>query len=967
MPVLIPGLLDDEAGGVFPDQQLEHTAEAAFGADLTTAPSTWAWTGLTCEHPSIGGHIISRLTGDPITIKQGVTVGAGQASTTTATLRLFNHDGALTPLLPSSPHYPYVDAGTPIRLRQRHDTTVFTDTFNRTVSGGWGVNAGVAWNNAGTAVNWSVNGTAGLCAMTTANGFYTNRNMTKAVNSDIVFDIQTPQTATGGGLFGGPRFRVQADNQSYYWLACEFMTTGGIRLILYRFLTGQASANLQQTIVAGLTYTPGQPVRGHLRVEGGHIRARAWLPAGVEPSTWAIDRTDHAIARAGYLGWVWWRAAANTNTSLSLQADNITHTHLPYDLLEGYIADVRPTFNPGANGLTWSTVQIDVGGIGSLSEKLDAPAWSPMRRSIQTATETPLAYWPLEDTEGATFGVSAFPGGTPMQVTGPAVFAFSGGTPADVFQSRTGSRPMVSLAAGARLSGIVPLSAVQTEWAVSFIAEFYAPGITPVTDLRVAQWDCQSGTFKRWAFIALAAGGYVVRAYSIDGTSVDVVTFPAVTYFGLNLTITVEAQQSGGNVSAEFFIDDFSMASGSTPGTLGAVNRVTLNPDRTNTTGSTNPYGIRFVAGHVRVVDETNVIDTPYYTPPELPSRVSADYAWYLEPAHRRIKRLCDEERVPIALMGNQGADGMTQLNAQQDGSFTALVVAAAEAESGGLLYEAGFGYAYLPRAQRYNRPVALTIDLTSYKRSRDTGQEDILVPELDSRAANYWTVERTLGAEGSFAAPAGFRARRGTIGEKITLDVLRDEDTVQHAAWRVNRAYNARDAHYPSMPIDLAANPDLIGDWLAVTIGSRIARTGQPSIAGLGVIDQTVDQITTTVSPTTWQVQVQASPAKVWDVAIAGDASLGKADTDSSTFRAATSTATTLLIDVLAGPRWTTDPAEMPIYVTLATGEQVRIDAITGTSNPQTATVVRGMNGIQKTVPASTGFWLTSPARAAL
>ncbi len=183
----------------------------------------------------------------------------------------------------------------------------------------------------------------------------------------------------------------------------------------------------------------------------------------------------------------------------------------------------------------------------------------------------------------------------------------------------------------------------------------------------------------------------------------------------------------------------------------------------------------------------------------------------------------------------------------------------------------------------------------------------------------------------------------------------------------RVNRSYAAKEAIYPSISIDLGANPDLIDAWLACDIGSRIARTNQPSIAGLGVIDQTVDGITETISPTSWTAEVAASPAKVWDVAVADDAVMGKADTTSSTFRAASSSATSLLIDVLEGPRWTTDPAQFPIYVSLATGEDIRIDSISGTSNPQTAAVVRFVGGRSAAIPADTAFSLTRPARAAL
>ncbi len=256
---------------------------------------------------------------------------------------------------------------------------------------------------------------------------------------------------------------------------------------------------------------------------------------------------------------------------------------------------------------------------------------------------------------------------------------------------------------------------------------------------------------------------------------------------------------------------------------------------------------------------------------------------------------------------------------------------------------------------------------MATYRQSGADNPADVLVPSLDARGANYWTVQRENGAEGTYAASEAYRTQRGTVAESITLDVLYDTDTAIHAAWRTHLDVDGRAARYPEIPVDLVANPGLIDKWLSLNVGARVLRTNQPTIAGIGTIDQSVDGITETISPTIWSGVLAASPGEVWDVAITDDASMGKADTDSSTFRVATATATTLLIDVLKGPRWTTDPAEMPLFVTAATGEDLRIDSITGTSNPQTATVVRSVNGLVKAIPANTAFSLTHPAIAAL
>ncbi len=971
MPVLIPNLITTPtpAGtSTFPETPLELTAQAAFGADLTAHPDTWTWTDLTVEHPTIPGQTINRLTADPITIRRGVTVGARTTATTTGSLRLFNYDGEWTPHLASSPRYPHIDAGTPIRVRQRHDTRLFADDFSRTVAAGsWGTaTSGQAWQTPGAPTQWSVSGGQGRIALAAPNDFYGIRSTQQVHNVDAVADITTSATSTGTSVFAGLRLRTQPTVTGYYWVYVEFQTSSNVLVGAYRF-NSDGSSTFLGSVSAGTTYTAGQPIRLRVRHDGNRIQAKAWPPSGTEPGSWALNVTDQAITTPGAVGFTAWRVIGNTNPgTVTITVDNLTVTHLPYDRLAGYIADVRPTYQPYAGGQTWSTVQVDVGGIGSRLEKREAPAWSPMRRSVQNATETPIGYWPLEDDEGSTFGVSAFPAGPPMTVTGPAVFSFSAGTPTEQYLSKYGTKPMVSIAAGVRLSAVVPQSAVTDEWAVSFIGEFFAPTIGGgVTALRVVSWETPSSLWNRWALIAPSSGGYIVRAYNdAEGLTADAVTTGSASY--TRPTYTVEARQSGGNIAVELFANDVSIGAGSIAGTMAAVTRITLNPDRTNTTASTDPYGIKFIVGHVRVVDEVSVKDTPYYTVPETSVIVTASNAWYKEPAHRRVERLCAEERVPFTLVGSPGVPGSTLLNAQQDGAFVQLVTDAAEAESGGMLYEHYFGYAYLPRAGRYNRNPDMVIDMGVYARSGSTGQGDVLSPELDSRATNVWTITRTGGVSGMWAADPAYRARRGTIAEERTLDLLTDAMVTDHAAWRVHLGVDGQGAKYPSAPVDLAANPALIDSYLRVDIGSRIQRTNQPTIAGIGTIDQVVEGMTETLTPTGWEATVDATPAQVWDVGVWDDTASRYAPSTTTLTTASLSTSATSF--TMSGEPWQTG-AYSPALLLQIGYEHIAVSNISGSGNgPYTCTVSqRAVNGRTSTHTAGAAVTLANPTRWAL
>jgi hypothetical protein len=935
----------------FPDELIELTAEISPGADLTADPTTWLWTPLGLDTVLV----VPRLLDTPITHQHGTAVGASSSQTMSASIQCLNNDGWLTPELATSPWWPYVDAGTPIRLRMRTRTTPhFTDLFTRTVAGNWGTTTtgGYTWIP-GTVVAYDTNGSSATIS-------YPSRSSTTRIikvaaplrDVDVVFDCSINAVQTGLASVIGPSLR-EITGVEYVWPEIEF-GLGGIIQCTVREALGGVLTGLAQVTQPGLAYTAGTVIRSRHQLVGNRVRVKAWLASGTEPAAWTVDIPVNVTAANDFTGIRSVVNTPNTNTlPVVFTLDNLTVSQPPYDRVEGYIADVKPTFNPQSGGTTWSTVTIDIGGIGSRLEKNQSPSYSPVRRSVQLSYPPPIAYWPCEDAEGALSAASAFPQQPAMQVTGPAVFAFASDTPTDLYLSRFGTKPMVSLAAGAKLTGVVPLSTVQTEWAVSCIAEFYVPGI-PATFMRILAWETAGSALNRWAIVGTDVG-YMVRAYNdAAGTATDVAVYAGV-FIG-QFTLTCEVVQNGANIDVQLRANDNLLASGSIAGTLRAVSsRIFANPDQSNTTASVDPHGIKFVVGHIRVLDNVAVRDLPFYVDPDTGYAPGADTAWYLESAHRRINRLCDEERVPFGWVGTPLGAALTLLNAQRDGGFTDLITQAADSESGGLLYEAHFGYEYLPRSQRYNQAAALTIDMAGYKYSDDTDPAVVLVPQLDSRATNYWTISRTNGSSGSYAAPAAYRLRRGTIAEERILDVLTDDVLVDHAGWRTHINVDGQGARYPAVPVDLAANPELIEAFLAVGIGSRVQRLNQPTVAGYGTIDQVVEGISETISPTSWQATLTCAPGDVWDVAVFDD-TVRRQDSFSTVTNASYAAGVTTIVvkTTNVGDLWstTTEP-----YDCLCAGVRFTVTsmgAATGTGPYlQTATVVRGVGGVDKLLPA--------------
>ena len=169
------------------------------------------------------------------------------------------------------------------------------------------------------------------------------------------------------------------------------------------------------------------------------------------------------------------------------------------------------------------------------------------------------------------------------------------------------------------------------------------------------------------------------------------------------------------------------------------------------------------------------------------------------------------------------------------------------------------------------------------------------------------------------------------------------------------------------SFPIDLAANPELVDGWLSCGVGSRIVRSNPPAQYGGGPLDTLVEGWTETIGPRSWMVQVTPSPAAPWRVGV-WNGSTTRYDTNGSQLdQAATATATTLRVRTTSGPTWTTNPAALPLDLSVG-GERVRVTAIgTASGGVQTMTVTRAINGVTKAHAAGAVVRLWQPVSYAL
>jgi hypothetical protein len=277
-------------------------------------------------------------------------------------------------------------------------------------------------------------------------------------------------------------------------------------------------------------------------------------------------------------------------------------------------------------------------------------------------------------------------------------------------------------------------------------------------------------------------------------------------------------------------------------------------------------------------------ISHPYVTPETAANDedLQAQLAWLLaagqgyagERACDRIRRLANEENVPVVIVGD---DGDSEPMGPQPIDRFLTILRDVEAVDGGVLYERRDArLAYQARAGRYNATPALIMDYAAGH----------VAPPLEPNDDDRYTLnEYTASRDGGSSARVLDAAHRDAVGEYAdgnTLNVAADAQLVHQAGWRVHRG-TADDLRYPVVVPNLNGMPALIPDWAALDIGlaASIANPGRdlPS----GQIDMIVEGYGEVIDTVSWTAAPNCSPGKPWQVVVLGHDTLGRADTAGS------------------------------------------------------------------------------------
>jgi len=282
--------------------------------------------------------------------------------------------------------------------------TTGTDTFERTVSSGWGPSVdGRSW----TTTAPSSTSVAGGSARVASNpGTQTTQTLSGGMPQDAtVSALLWPESRTSTG--NGPTISLvgRSEGKSSYQARVRF-GTAGVNLWISRMdARGAESVLVSTKPIASLA--AGQKVRAEFSVSGQSpvvLKARVWIDGTAQPTSWQQTISDSSDARVRAAG----SAAVSTHLSsgspaMAVRVDDVSVRAITTASTPTPTATPQPTATP-------------------------KPTATPTATPKPTATPTAQ---PASTTAGATAG-SAAVGSTTYAVPASAVYAVAKGT-------RTGS------------------------------------------------------------------------------------------------------------------------------------------------------------------------------------------------------------------------------------------------------------------------------------------------------------------------------------------------------------------------------------------------------------------------------------------------------------------------------------------------------------------------------------------------
>ncbi|MFI0593705.1 hypothetical protein [Streptomyces griseus] len=546
------------------------------------------------------------------------------------------------------------------------------------------------------------------------------------------------------------------------------------------------------------------------------------------------------------------------------------------------------------------------------------PLESTLRRRIPGAPGL-LAYWPMEDAEGATQLYSPTSGVKPLRVSGMAMAADD---------SLPGSAPLPTTDAVATLSATVP-AAPTPGWHVEMV--YHLPTL-PVVLTEILRVNI-TGSSARSAHVFASTTGIRIEARNADGDALAFFTFTnpaAITDFaGVWNRLAVYVAVDGGQTRLTAAWRDITTggrwrASTTYSGAMGTAAAVVGNWG-----GGTQGLAL----GHLGVFSVPGTPDGVGAVP-GVTIYDGADGGYARESAVDRVRRLAVEEPL-LRLSARDGDIGTPaeRMGPQGRAELMTLLGEIVDTDSGILAEPMDrLGLVYRDRATLYNQAPTLVLDYAA-------GQvaPPLEPAEDDADRPNDVTVTRAGGSSARVVIEEGPNSARppeeGGIGayeEAVTLSLGSDEQARPIAGWRAHLG-TWDEARYPTVRVELHRRPELIPAVLGLRVGDLVRITNPPMYTGPGPLDLIVRRIEHEPRPRAWVLTLGCVPAGPYRVGVVGgDPAHGRADTSGTTLSGAASATDTLIRAATPTGGWTQDLTDLPFDVQ-AGGEVMTVTDIVG------------------------------------
>lgn len=543
-----------------------------------------------------------------------------------------------------------------------------------------------------------------------------------------------------------------------------------------------------------------------------------------------VDNTDGRFSRHNKAG-VWY-GQIGKNTPLRVRINNGSGYVTRF---VGYVTGWPPTWDASEAD---QKVPLSADGIMRRLGR-DEPLGSTMRRYLEQLTGTvPVASWTLEDGLLVSYG-------TPIHGLGvmqPFVGIHPSGGIATFPQWSQGRLApwlptVVSKSSTGGLSilwATVSMPGFTNQWAVDFV---YNSGTDAHNSVVDANPSYLVGGPLGWPQLGLDPENERIYA-SFGGLPEQETTVPGLLFDSRVHHVRWHAIQDGADVDWTIYIDGVARHSGTHAAvTLAAMTHVAFS--------SVSQAGTTIALGYASV----------WTTPASVTAAAEAAQGYVGELVGDRVQRLCDEEGIPVTIIG----DSDRTMGPQQHSKRLLDLLTDCQTVEDGILFEPlDPGLAFLCQPQRINRTPSLTLRYD--QRHISPPWEPI---DDDREFVNSVTATRPEGYPQLYEDEESI-ARVGKYPSPVNPNTETDEDALELAGW-LTALGTVDELRWPAVRPNLRGSPELIDDWLATDIGDVLAITGHPSPLVSDDILQVIEGYTEVLGSYVFEPTLTLTPAAIY------------------------------------------------------------------------------------------------------